>query len=373
MSNYFFPIAGANEVGASSYYVKLQGRNIIFDCGARSFGPLKFPNYHTLVEQMLDDYSQIDMIVISHAHYDHIGSLYNLAMQATRARIYATKITKQLIRLQLIQFERAMESHESERIRALKANQLESIINRIIEVPVFKPIEDNGCKLTFYPAGHMAGAIMSLVECEGKRVLYTGDFSFTSVMGMNELKYRGEHPDVMILNATYGYTNYEHKGMDYKTIEKRMEHANRTQPILIHSRSIAKHLDFFYALKMMRNQFDVYLEPSSAEIADALVEAGYDIYSSHLKVAKDDKIKYPIVMSTKKQEGYYIINADLYSLHATFRDLINMVYLTMPQTVYVVHTKKEKQTLSFMDDLKDQGRFHGKLIECKNETVYQFD
>ena len=35
MNDYFIPLGGADEIGASSYFLSVDGINILLDCGAR--------------------------------------------------------------------------------------------------------------------------------------------------------------------------------------------------------------------------------------------------------------------------------------------------------------------------------------------------
>ena len=39
-------------------------------------------------------------------------------------------------------------------------------MNRILEQPVCLPHKTNRCEITFYPAGHMAGAVMTCVRTQ---------------------------------------------------------------------------------------------------------------------------------------------------------------------------------------------------------------
>lgn len=49
---------------------------------------------------------------------------------------------------------------------------------KVIEVIDFQEeMEHNNIKFKCYPAGHVLGAAMFLVEIDGVRVLYTGDYS----------------------------------------------------------------------------------------------------------------------------------------------------------------------------------------------------
>ena len=63
MNNYFLPLGGADEVGASSYFVNVDGVRMIFDAGARIHGMEIYPDYHMLL-QYIDDYTDIDLSLI---------------------------------------------------------------------------------------------------------------------------------------------------------------------------------------------------------------------------------------------------------------------------------------------------------------------
>lgn len=372
MLNSFLPIAGANEVGASSYFLKIDGINILLDCGARTHAQIAYPDYSVLLDEQIDDYGQIDIIVISHAHYDHIGSFYSIASCATNAKIYATKLTKELMRLQLIDFERSVNSHENEKVRRIKLQRIEIIIDNIIELPVMKVIEVCDCKIKLFPAGHMAGASMVGLETENHKVLYTGDFSFNTIMGMNSINISGFKPDVLILNATYGYSYGDNKGLDYKGLEKKINEISKKDiNILLKSTSIAKHLDLFYALKMMRLNTVCYIHPSSARISDAFSDLSYNIYSENIKFDEKEKLYPHVMISEEGQEGYQEINVDRYSLHASYSELLDIIYMCMPKQIFVVHTNVKEDCLNFMDDLYNQGRYRGSIIQCENEMTYE--
>jgi len=62
-------------------------------------------------------------------------------------------------------------------------------------------LEDGGT-LQLHPAGHMLGAAQFVVERNGTRLVYTGDFNLQSTMTA-----KGAHPipcDVLLMEATYG-------------------------------------------------------------------------------------------------------------------------------------------------------------------------
>ncbi len=74
------------------------------------------------------------------------------------------------------------------------------------EMPYRQTIEWGGVALTTYPAGHCLGAAMLLVEENGRRLLYTGDFKLEE----SATAERAELPkaDILVMECTYGDPKY---------------------------------------------------------------------------------------------------------------------------------------------------------------------
>ncbi|MDO5519985.1 MAG: MBL fold metallo-hydrolase [bacterium] len=375
MKNYLYPIAGANHIGVSSYFVNLSGVKIILDAGAKKGISEVYPDYSSIVyEGHVNSLDEMDLIILSHAHFDHIGSLLYIAGQAKNATIIASKTTKDLIRMQLVDFGRCITHYDDEKIKKAKLVKMEEILNRIEEVSVLHPIERKGVKITLYPAGHMAGATMTYIEGQEQSILYTGDFSFETILGMNKPHFDGLRPDILILNGTNGYRYRVQNHFNYKELDKKIRKLLKNGAnVLLKSTSIAKHLDLFYALKIMKVDTKIYLDKDSELIADGFSNLGYYIYSEKITGYVDRPKGRHVLISQMEHEGYQCINVDKYSLHASFAELINTVYLFGPKKVFVVHSEPHSDMLCFMDDLKLQGRYFGECIQCKDKRVYSFD
>lgn len=372
--DYLYPIAGANHIGVSSYYLNLSGVKILLDAGAKKGISEVYPDYSSLVfEGHMDSLDEIDMIILSHAHFDHIGSLLYIAAQAKNATIIASKTTKDLIRMQLVDFGRCITSYDDEKIRKEKLKRMNQILERIEEVSVRMPLDCHGVRVTLYPAGHMAGATMTYLEGKEFSVLYTGDFSFQTILGMNKPQFDGVRPDILILNGTNGYRYKVQNHFNYKELDKKIHTLLKNGAnVLLKSTSIAKHLDLFYALKLMKVDAKIYLDQDSEKIADEFSNLGYVIYSDKLTgYVKKPKGKH-ILISQIEHAGYQTINVDKYSLHASFAELVSAVYLFGPKKVFVVHSEPHKDKLCFMDDLRIQGRYFGDCVQCRDQRVYLF-
>ena len=100
---YFMPLGGGQRVGASCYYLRLGGVNIILDAGiGKEKGMVFEPDFHSLLTSVfIQSLSQINQIYISHAHADHIGYLLRLMRETPKADVYMTQITALLSEYQL--------------------------------------------------------------------------------------------------------------------------------------------------------------------------------------------------------------------------------------------------------------------------------
>ena len=113
MKMYFY--GGANEVGASSTLIKIDGYRILVDAGIR-MGPGQnspspdFPNF--------DKVGVPDAVLLTHAHTDHIGALpvselRNLWHEGVK--VYWTSPTKAISQVMLEDNVKIMENEEQEK------------------------------------------------------------------------------------------------------------------------------------------------------------------------------------------------------------------------------------------------------------------
>jgi Cft2 family RNA processing exonuclease len=112
-------------------------------------------------------------ICISHAHSDHIAG-------------FKTNIRK-IVTPQTLEIYKSIVGKPSN-VQTIQPDQLYSF--------------DDGVNIQLEPAGHMLGAVQFVVERNGARLVYTGDFNLQSTMTAE-----GANPipcDVLLMEATYG-------------------------------------------------------------------------------------------------------------------------------------------------------------------------
>lgn len=89
-------LGGGNEVGASCLHIKIADTNILIDAGMRMHGDHPLPALG-----MLDELEKPDVILVTHAHADHIGALPIIHSLYPDAPIYATPPTVDLMNIMM--------------------------------------------------------------------------------------------------------------------------------------------------------------------------------------------------------------------------------------------------------------------------------
>ena len=204
---------GANEVGASSTEIEIDGYRILVDAGIR-MGPDQdsplpdFPDF--------DKVGVPDAVLLTHAHTDHTGALPVLRnLWLAGVEIYWTPVTKAITRVLLEDSAKRMQDEEQEEGKPpLYTPDDVDVALHCMEkqVPWLEPMPIcDDVTATWIPAGHILGAAMIYIQGKHESILMTGDVSVTdqlTIPGMIVPPWC-KHPDVMVLESTYGNRQHE--------------------------------------------------------------------------------------------------------------------------------------------------------------------
>ena len=207
-------LGGAMEIGGSCIYLKTAGKGILMDSGIRQSGtkdPL--PDFRTLQEQ-----GGLDAVLISHAHMDHIGTLPLVSKAYPNAPIYMTAMTADLTRVLLYDSLKIMNNREDE-IPHYSEQDVLAMLGRIHVIGFQTPfpiLED--ITLTFYPAGHIAGAACIYLTTPDGSLFYSGDFSAFSQRTIEGISIPKLRPDAAIVETTYGNRLHANRQVEEKRL-----------------------------------------------------------------------------------------------------------------------------------------------------------
>ena len=210
-------LGATGGVTGSNFLVEGAGKKFLVDCGMYQ-GPAKEEDKN--YDKFAYNVSDIDFMLLTHAHIDHSGRIPKLYNEGYRKPVYATKATCDLCRIMLpdsghIQ-EMETEWKNRKRIREGKSllNPLYSAEDAIKSLEIFKQVRyneiidvDENITVRFNDAGHMLGS--SIIEIwvteDGKtqKAVFSGD------IGNNDIPLLSsptmiESADYLIMESTYG-------------------------------------------------------------------------------------------------------------------------------------------------------------------------
>ncbi len=217
----------AQQVTGSMHLLELENYKILIDCG------LDYERNTWLEENEQFPFlpSEIDVVVLTHAHIDHSGNLPTLVRLGFEGQILCTAPTADLSELLLLDsvniFLNKQRKNKSKRKHYnpgpqplyLQKHVMETV-DRFVTIGFNKSFRLNGkASLTFIPAGHLLGAasvIFNITENgTEKTIAFSGDIGRKGYPVLNDPEKLTE-VDYLVCESTYGgrYHNTE------KTIEQ---------------------------------------------------------------------------------------------------------------------------------------------------------
>ncbi len=302
MSNVFLPIGGGNEIGASSYFVQLNGDKLLLDSGIRLHSEYKHPRFVSLYEKnFLHHLWDLEAILISHGHLDHIGSLPTVVSEAKDVPVYATQPTKAIMELQLKPTRTDETFLDVQAVKEFSEERFQSTIARVQSTPWNQPIQLKNCQVTFFPSGHILGAAMIYIESDMGNVLFTGDFTPFNQMTVPSYQIP-EHiaVDLLITESTYGYQEAAHSGdvkAERETFARKIEQClARNGWVLIPAFAIGRSQEVALILQSLicnkhLKPFPVYIDGLAQIVCDIYEKNGVNIFTKNINKAPKSLIR----------------------------------------------------------------------------------
>ena len=230
----FIPLGGADEIGASCFYLNIFGTGILLDCGIhpRKKGKDSLPDFSLLKDEPLD------FVFITHAHQDHLGSLPFLIQEYPHTIIYSTYQTKEIAELVLHNAANilSLENSAEGSFRNYTHEEIDILVRFIRDVEYEKPLELKGLrhtfnepiKITFTDAGHILGSASIIIEVANKKIIYTGDINFSNQKIMVGADYKNlSKASILLMETTYGSTESSKLGTWHSESKRFAKHINQ--------------------------------------------------------------------------------------------------------------------------------------------------
>jgi len=211
-------IGGARTVTGSQHLLHINGKKILLECGL--FQGKRSETYDKNKNFKFNP-SEIDALILSHAHIDHSGNIPNLVSKGFNGLIYATSATVDLCQIMLrdsahlqerdIEFVNKKKKKKGEELiePLYTLEDVEKAMGHFVGVQYDRTIDlFPGIRFTFRDAGHIlgsAGVHLEIEESGNKKISlgFSGDIGRPDspvIKSPNVLR----DLDVLIMESTYG-------------------------------------------------------------------------------------------------------------------------------------------------------------------------
>ena len=291
-------LGATHEVTGSCYYLEAAGKKFLVDCGMEQ-GPNIYENKPIPVPA-----SQLDFVLITHAHIDHTGNLPLLYAHGFRGPIYMTPATVALSDIMLrdsahIQLAEAEWRNRKNR-RAGKEDYVTpytmedalGVIRLLEGIPYHQRVTlSDGIQIRFLDAGHLLGsASIELWLTEDgvtKKLLFSGDIGNIDQPLIRDPVYIRE-ADYVVMESTYGDRSHGERP-DYPAIlaEIIQRTFDRGGSLVIPSFAVGRTQEMLYFIRQIKEQglvhghdgFTVYVDsPLANEATTIFSENAYTCY-----------------------------------------------------------------------------------------------
>ena len=304
---------GASMVTGSNYLLETNNSKILVDCGLFQGGRRMDKKNE---EPFLYNPAEIDFVLITHAHLDHIGRLPRLIENGFSGEILSTKPTKDFARLLLEDSQKLLQK------KARKAGVVPLTGEKHIEkiISMFKTVDyDNKIKISedvsvcFREAGHVLGSASIEIMVDNKKIVFSGDLGSSRISTLKEPAVIKD-ADYVIVESTYGDQVNEEEQECKDLIEDIVEEAvARGGTLMIPSFALERTQQLLYHFnELVENkripQIPIFIDsPLAIKLTEAYKQYPdyYNKKTNLLIKSGDDIFKFPglkFTLSTKESK-----------------------------------------------------------------------
>ena len=300
-------LGATHEVTGSCFYVEGAGKRFLVDYGMEQ-GPNTFEN-----EEIPIPASELDFVLLTHAHIDHSGNLPLLYAKGFRGPIYTTAAAAALCSIMLKdsahiqEFEAEWRNRKGQRAGKKRFIPVYTMPDAIGAISLLQSCPYNeikplceGIRVRFLDAGHLLGSASievwineknesgSYIE---KKLVFSGDIGNINQPLINDPTYLTE-ADYVIMESTYGNRNHENVPVDYaaslaEVIQKTFDRGGN---VVIPSFAVGRTQELLYFIRQIKNQNLVHGHDNFQVVIDSpLAMEATEIFQSHYKDCYDEE------------------------------------------------------------------------------------
>jgi len=293
-------LGGADEVGASCTLIEIAGKKLLVDAGIR----ISPKSSRGIANDQLPDLQPItaaggpDYILVTHAHTDHTAALPLVMEQYPYTPVIMTRPTEALVRVLQKDALKIMGSKSEEEGELPLFDEIS--VNRLLDaiqlVEFNQPIKlGEGLQVTYYVAGHIAGAAMLVLESTEGTLVMSGDISMSPQRTVKSVEVPKIKADALVLESTYGGRLHANRVAEEKRLIQNLQRiTERGGKVLIPAFALGRSQELVQIILAFRDQIDVpvYVDGMVRSVCDAYARFADLLPEKTVKAAGDEHLFY---------------------------------------------------------------------------------
>jgi len=295
-------IGADHEVTGSCHYLNVNGKHILVDYGMEQ-GRNIFVNADLPVPA-----SEIDFVLLTHAHIDHTGMVPLLYKNGFRGRIITTPATRELCQIMLKDTAHIQETEAEWRNRKGQragAEMVEPVYTMEDAVEVLRLFEtadyqekkklDEGIIIRFVDVGHLLGSASIEVwlteDGVSKKIVFSGDIGNTGKPLIRDPEYI-EEADYVVMESTYGNRFHDKEKTDHaaELAAIMQETFDRGGNVVMPAFAVGRTQELLYFLRRIREDNMITGHPDYEVWVDSpLAMEATEVFKNNLMDCFDDE------------------------------------------------------------------------------------
>jgi len=261
---------------------------------------------------------EIDALIVTHAHMDHIGRIPVLVKNGFKGKIFSTPATRDLAKLM---FEDALAIMEHEAIHSTtkpsyEEKDIAGALSKWEELEYYKKLAIGGFEIILKDAGHILGSSVVEIYADGKKTVFSGDLGNSPAPLLRKTD-PVEGADFLIIESTYGDREHEERSERKLKLERIIEDTvSEGGVLLIPAFSLERTQELLFEINELVEhkripRVPIFLDSPLAIKATAIYknyERYYNKEAKYIISSGDDVFKFPGLKFTESSQESRAIN-----------------------------------------------------------------
>ncbi len=289
-------LGACQEVGRSAFAASVGSKYLVLDYGVMVNHHVGFPMHIPPKE--------VEAIVLTHAHLDHVGSAPIFYIHGG-VPLYGVQPTFTLTSLIIKDFLKL-----SGYYAPYEFMDLQTMLKHTRELQYHQSIDVGDASLTLVNAGHIPGSAQAIINSEGKRLLYTGDFNRQPtrlVDGADPGNYKDL--DAIIIEGTYATEDHPVRdGLEKEFVEKVTEVVEGGGTVLVPAFGVGRSQELLSVLSAYHFEHPVFVDGMALDDRRRAAKTAGVIISPAGMLKGGASVFYMENVAAKKQNAVFMVS-----------------------------------------------------------------